>query len=75
MLLTDILIHINDSLNTQQRGHIEADLRAIEGVIAPRFHAKRIHLLTILYNADRVQATDLLNSVMAKGYKAQWIAM
>ena len=46
MQTTDIMIHINGSLDAAQQQAIESELREIEGVIAPRFDQP--HLLVIL---------------------------
>jgi hypothetical protein len=37
MQTTDIMIHINGSLDAARQQSIESELREIKGVIAPRF--------------------------------------
>ena len=41
MNIGDVLIHINESLNAQQRSTLEEAVRDIDGVIAPRFNQER----------------------------------
>lgn len=73
MQTTDIMIHIDEILDTNQQQAIETELRAIEGVIAPRFN--KPHLLVISYNSDSTNTLALLKAVKDKGYKAQVVGL
>lgn len=73
MQTTDILIHIDEVLNPNQQQVIESELRAIEGVIAPRFN--KPHLLVISYNSDKTNTLALLKAVKDKGYQAQVVGL
>lgn len=73
MNISDVLIHINQHLNAQQRQCLEDAMREIDGVIAPRFNAGTDHLLLIAFNPAATAAGVLLNQVRACGYDAQLI--
>ncbi|MBZ0106129.1 MAG: hypothetical protein K8H84_10915 [Sulfuricella denitrificans] len=73
MQTPDIMIHFDEILNAQQQQSIEEELRAIEGVIAPRFN--KPHLLVISYNADSTSTHVLLKAVKDKGYQAQVVGL
>lgn len=73
MDVSDILIHVNESLNEQQRSALEEAVRQIEGVVAPRFNPGREHLLLVAYNPDVASAAELLTKVQSYGYHAQLI--
>jgi len=71
MTLSDVVIHINESLDEGARHRLEEQMRAIDGVIAPRFNARRTHLMVVAYNADRTRSGELLDAVRQQGYTAQ----
>jgi 3'-phosphoadenosine 5'-phosphosulfate sulfotransferase (PAPS reductase)/FAD synthetase len=73
MQAVDIMIHIDEMLDTTQQQAIEAELREIEGVIAPRFN--KPHLLVISYNADSTNTAALLKTVKDRGCRAQVVAL
>lgn len=70
---TDIMMHVNEQLTTDQRQDMESQLRQIEGVIAPRFN--KAHLLLIYYNMDKTSSSILLNFVRSKGYETQLVGI
>ncbi|HUX30125.1 MAG TPA: hypothetical protein VMV78_05795 [Thiobacillus sp.] len=73
MNVSDILIHINESLNEQQRSALEEAVRQIEGVVAPRFNPGKEHLLLVAFNPDVASTATLLTKVQSFGYNAQLI--
>ncbi|MDP2829919.1 MAG: hypothetical protein Q8O37_15105 [Sulfuricellaceae bacterium] len=73
MNISDILIHINESLNEQQRSALEEAVRQIEGVVAPRFNPGKEHLLLVAFNPDVASTATLLTKVQSFGYNAQLI--
>ena len=73
MQATDIMIHVSDNLDTTQKHEVEAQLREIDGVIAPRFN--KDHLLLIYFNQNRTKSSVLLNSVKSSGYQAQLVGL
>ena len=52
MNISDVLIHVNESLNEQQRSALEEAVRGIDGVIAPGFNPGKEHLLLLAINPD-----------------------
>lgn len=73
MQAADIIIHINDNLNINQKHDVESQLRGIEGVIAPRFN--KDHLLVIYFNLNKTNSSVLLNKVQSTGYQAQLVGL
>jgi len=71
MDINDVVIHVNEILNSQSRHNLEEQMRGIDGVIAPRFNDHRPHLMIVAYNPDRLRALDLLGEVSRCGYHAQ----
>ena len=73
MRTADIMIHINESLDANKQQGLESELRAIDGVIAPRFN--KPHLLVIAYNSEVTSSPVLLKQVINKGYQAQVVGL
>ena len=71
MNISDVVIHVNESLDTGARHDLEERMRAIEGVIAPRFNDRRTHLMIVAYDSDRIRTLTLLEAVRRQGYTAQ----
>ena len=71
----DVLIHLNDQINDEERTHLVNDLKNLNGVIAPRFNQTREHLLLVSYKSDTINSLTLLNEIKGKGYKAQLVGL
>lgn len=56
MHMSDTIIYFRKHMGKDQRNMIEANLRMIDGVIAPRFVPNREKLLVVAYNPEKVQA-------------------
>ncbi len=70
---SDIMIHLQENLDTDHKNMIETQMREIEGVIAPRFNKE--HLLLIYYNSAKTDSSVLLNRVKSNGYHAQLVGL
>jgi hypothetical protein len=73
MNLCDVLVHINEELSVEQRNALEEDMRALPGVVAPRFNPGQDHLMLVAFDSDKVTHTSLLGRVRTHGYQAQLI--
>lgn len=75
MKLTDVLVHVSDKINDDEKGNLVKELRNLNGVIAPRFNEHKEHLLLVSYNSDAINSLTLLNEIKGKGYKAQLVGL
>ena len=75
MNVVDVLIHVNESLDNQQRVQLEQTMRDLDGVIAPRFNPEHPHLMLVAFNPQHVQSKVLLQQVESVGYHAQLIGV
>jgi hypothetical protein len=75
MHISDVMIHVDESLNDEARDALEASMREIEGVVAPRFNAGKTHLLMIAYDPGKTTTAVLLEKTRAAGYTAQLVGM
>ena len=73
MQTADILIHIDETLDSDQQQQLEDSLRAVEGVIAPRFN--KPHMLLVAYNSAVTSSAQLLHKVSHEGLHARLVGM
>lgn len=73
--ISDVMIHINETLSAEARSTLEEGMRQIEGVIAPRFNPGKDHLMVIAFNTEQTKASVLLEKTRAAGYTAQLVGM
>ncbi len=73
MQTSDIIIHIDGPLDANRRRAIEDGMRAVDGVIAPRFSRDR--LLAVVYDPGRASAAALLDAVRGHGHRAQLVGL
>ncbi len=75
MNISDVMIHINESLSEDARTSLEDTMRKIDGVVSPGFNADKAHLLLITYNTEKTTTAALLETVRAAGYTGQVVGM
>lgn len=73
--LTDVTIHIDENLNSDQRHSIEKTLRSMEGVVSVQNNDKTPHLAMIEYNPEVTSSHDILESVINQGVHAELIGL
>jgi len=73
MSISDVMIHIKESLNSQARTSLEEEMRQIDGVVSPHFSPGRDHLLLIAFNPEQTSSATLLARARAAGYTAQLV--
>lgn len=75
MNISDVMIHINESLSAEARSSLENTMRKVEGVISPGFNPDKEHLLVIAYNPEKTDTAALLAKAREAGYTAQLVGM
>jgi hypothetical protein len=75
MNISDVMIHINESLDEEARSSLENVMQKVEGVVSPRFNAGKEHFLMIAYDTEKTSTAVLLEKARAAGYTAQLVGM
>ena len=75
MNISDIIIHINENLNMEQRLSLENNMRQLEGVVSPRFNPGKEHFLVVAYDTEKTGSSALLENARRAGYTAQLVGM
>jgi hypothetical protein len=71
MSIDDVVIHVSETRGAQERHDLADQLREIDGVIAPRFNDRQIHLMIVAYDREHIRTMTLRDAVRNQGYHAQ----
>jgi hypothetical protein len=75
MNISDVMIHINETLSEEARTALEHAMQKVDGVVSPRFNPGKDHLLMVAFDLDKTNAAVLLEKTRAAGYTAQLVSM
>ena len=73
MSISDVMIHINESLSVEARSSLEDEMRTIDGVVSPRFSPNKAQLMIVAFDPGKTSSAALLEKARAAGYTAQLI--
>ena len=73
--LADVVVHIDQTLEREQRSQIEDKLREIDGVVSVHNPDNRPHLAVIEYNPDKTNSSTILSTVTSQGVHAELIGL
>jgi hypothetical protein len=73
--LADVTLHIDQTLEREQRARVDDALRAIDGVVSVHNPDQRPHLAVVGYNPQRTSSEVILNTVTSQGVHAQLIGL
>lgn len=73
--LADVTLHIEDTLDADQQATVEEQLRALDGVVSVHTPDNRPHLTMVEYNPDKLNSSQVLETVRANGLSAHMIGM
>ena len=68
---TDIVIHINETLDIKQRSTFSNKVQHIDGVKSASLQDARPHLMVVAYNPGETKALQVLEGVNETGVSAQ----
>lgn len=69
----EIVVHISESLEEQQRRNLITELNSNTGIVAAEFCPLRYHLMLVRYDRDTYSSQDVLNRVNSHGVSARLI--
>ena len=73
--LADVVVHIDQTLEREQRSRIEDKLREIDGVVSVHNPDDRPHLSIIGYNPDKTSSSAILGAITRQGARAELIGL
>ncbi|MCP4994699.1 MAG: ATP-binding protein [Gammaproteobacteria bacterium] len=73
--LADVVIHIDQNLNLQEREALEKAFRQREGVVSVHFAEKNPHLVTLEYNPKQIRSRDLVDIPRFQGFHGELVGL
>lgn len=73
--LADVLVHIDQDIDTGRRAQVEESLRAIEGVVSVHNPDDKPHLSLVGYDPNKTNSTVILDTITAHGVHAELIGL
>lgn len=69
----EIIVHIAETLDDQQRGNLVAILENTDSIVAAQFCPLRYHLMLVRYDRDLSSSLDVLAKIKSKNPSAKFI--
>lgn len=73
--LTDVTLHIDETLDASRLTSIEDGLRGLDGVVSVSHLENRPHLKIVAFNPAKLNARAVLAQVIAHGVHAELIGL
>lgn len=71
----EVVIHVDEALNEEQRASLVESLRRHDGVENASFTQGRKHLMLIDYDPDKLHSIDVLGLVRRENFRAELIGI
>lgn len=75
MSLSDLVIHINESLNEKEVLAVENAANTCAGVVSAHIHPRHRHLMLVAYDPSHGASSHILGSVRSLGLHGQLIGL
>jgi hypothetical protein len=73
--LSEVVIHLSESVDEATLDELEQGIRRDRGVISVGHQASRNHLLVVVYDSEVARASSFLHTIQERGLHAQLIGM
>ena len=73
--MTDITLHIDETLEPEALAQLESRLRAEDGVLSVGRQPRRPHLMVVEYNPRRASGQRILSAVTREGLHAEIVGL
>ena len=74
MHITDMVMHVDESLGEVSRRHVERMLTGQRGVLHAHFNEQRPHLMLVAYDTERTSSFEILANMMGQRLCAERIS-
>jgi hypothetical protein len=74
MHITDMVMHVDESLGETSRRKVERILTRQKGVLHAHFNEHRPHLMLVAYDTDRTSSFEILANIMGHHLCAERVA-
>jgi len=71
--MSDIMLHIDENLNSKEQLMLETQMREQTGVVGLGYHGTQPHLMIVEYDLDATTSKNLLHAVNNFGLHAELV--
>ncbi len=71
--ISDITVHIDETLNDRELENLEQAIRSDEGVVSVGHNGKGRHFVVVLYDPEEIRGKDILGRVTEQGFHGELI--
>jgi hypothetical protein len=71
--VTDVTVHIDESLNDRELMNLEQTIRGDHGVISVGHNENDRHMVVVLYDPEAIRGKDILDRVTRQGFHGELI--
>ena len=71
--MSDVMLHIDEELNSKEQSVLESQVRNQKGVVGLGYHDTQPHLMIVEYNQDLTTPKELLHTVKNFGLHAELV--
>jgi len=71
--ISDVTVHIDESLNDRELVNLEQAIRSDEGVVSVGHSEKDRHFMVVLYDPEEIRGKDILSRVTDQGFHGELI--
>ena len=72
-IVSDVTLHIDETLNDRELVNLEQTIRSDYGVISVGHSANDRHIVVVLYDPETIRGKDILNRVTSQGFHGELI--
>ena len=73
--LADVIVHVDETLPIDELKTIEDHIHGMGGVVTACNRDDQPHLISVVYNPEKVQSNDILAKVRTEGVHAELIGL
>ncbi len=74
MYMTDVTLHVDETLDESNRMKLEKDLRSLDGVTSVRLSKKAPHMMFVTYQTDHLRSQDILKVILGDHFHAEIVS-
>ena len=73
--LSDVVVHIDETLPTDQLKTLEDHIHKLGGVVSACNRDDRPHLISVTYNPEQIKSHDILVKIESEGIHAELVGL
>lgn len=71
--ISDVTVHIDETLNDRELVNLEQAIRSDEGIVSVGHNEKDKHFMVVLYDPEEIRGKDILSRITNQGFHGELI--